>query len=147
MMKIEIAELFSKEHTSAVKLRKQVLGGKIDWNKEKNLNVFVAVENDEVVGTASIQLYPFGIARVRQVAVLPEYQGQHIGDQLMSSLEEFAQEQGHFRIILTGRKTAQLFYVKRNYRRVLIPFTKHDIEFLWMTKVLPVVEVPVFSEN
>lgn len=147
MMKIEMAELFSKEHTGAVKLRKQVLGGKIDWDNEKNLSVFVAVENDEVVGTAAIQLYPFGIARVRQVAVSPDYQGQHIGDQLMSSLEEFAQDQGHFRIILTGRKTAQLFYMKRDYHRVLGYFTKHDIEFIWMTKVLPSVEVPVFSEN
>lgn len=35
MMKIEMAELFSKEHTGAVKLRKQVLGGKIDWDNEK----------------------------------------------------------------------------------------------------------------
>ena len=146
-MRIEMAELFSKEHTSAVKLRKQVLGGKIDWEKEKNLHVFVAVENDEVVGTAAIQLYPFGIARVRQVAVSPEHQGKHIGDQLMSRLEEFAQEQGHFRIILTGRKTAQIFYMKRDYHRVLFPFTKHEIEFLWMTKVLPAVEAPVFSEN
>lgn len=43
-MRIEMAELFSKEHTSAVKLRKQVLGGKIDWDKEKKLHVFVAIE-------------------------------------------------------------------------------------------------------
>lgn len=147
MMKIEMAELFSKEHTSAVKLRKQVLGGKIDWDNENNLHVFVAIENDEVVGTAAIQLYPFGIARVRQVAVAPEYQGQHIGDQLMNSLEEFAQEHGHLRIILTGRKTAQLFYMKRDYQRMLFSFKKHEIEFLWMTKTLPTVEVPVFSEN
>lgn len=146
-MRIEMAELFSKEHTSAVKLRKQVLGGKIDWDKEKKLHVFVAIENEEVVSTAAIQLYPFGIARVRQVAVSPAFQGQHIGDQLMTRVEEFAQEQGHFRIVLTGRKTAQLFYLKRGYHRVLFPFTKHEIEFLWMTKALPAVEVPIFSEN
>lgn len=146
-MKIEMAELFSKEHMNAVKLRKQVLGGKFDWEKEKNLYVFVALENDEVIGTAAIQLYPFGIARIRQVAVAPEYQGQHIGDQLMNSVEEFAQEQGHLRIILTGRKTAQLFYMKRDYHRMLLSFRKHEIDFLWMTKTLPAVEVPVFSEN
>lgn len=34
-MKIEMAELFSKEHMNAVKLRKQVLGGKFDWEKKK----------------------------------------------------------------------------------------------------------------
>lgn len=146
-MKIEMAELFSKEHTGAVKLRKHVLGGKMDWDNEKNLHVFVAIEKGEVVGTAAIQFYPFGIARVRQVAVSPEYQGQHIGDQLMSRLEEFAQEQGHFRIILTGRKTAQMFYMKRHYSQVLFPFKKHDIEFLWMTKVLSAEDVPVFSQQ
>lgn len=146
-MKIEMAELFSKEHTAAVKLRKQVLGGKIDWEQERHLTVFVAVEQGEVIGTAAIQLYPFGIARVRQVAVSPDYQGQRVGDRLMSRVEEYAQEQGHFRIILTGRKTAQQFYQKRNYRRVWLPFTKHEIEFIWLTKVLPSVTAPVFSEN
>lgn len=146
-MRIEEAELFSKAHTGAVKLRKQVLDGKIDWEKEKQLHVFVAIENEKVVGTASIQLYPFGIARVRQVAVSPDYQGQRIGDQLMASVEDFAQEQGHFRIVLTGRKTAQAFYTKRAYRPVLVPFTKHDIAFTWMTKVLSPEEIPAFSQQ
>lgn len=146
-MKIEMAELFSKEHSAAVKLRKQILGGKIDWDKEKKLNVFVAIEDGEVIGTASIQFYPLGIARVRQVAVVPAFQGQNIGNQLMLSLEEFAQDQGHSYIFLTGRKTAQLFYMKRGYNRVLVPFKKHDIEFIWMTKVLPMAEVPVFSQR
>ena len=146
-MKIEMAELLSKEHSGAVKLRKQVLGAKIDWEKEKNLTVFVAMADDEVIGTASIQLYPFGFARVRQVAVSPAYQGQNIGNELMHSLEAFAREQGHTRIILTGRKTAQQFYLKRGYHRILFPFSKHEIEFLWMTKVLSNAAVPAFSQQ
>ncbi|WP_379947153.1 GNAT family N-acetyltransferase [Enterococcus devriesei] len=146
-MKIEMAELFSKEHAGALKLRKQVLGGKLDLSNEKKLAVFVAIEAGEVVGTAAIQLYPLGIARIRQVAVSPEHQGQGIGDQLMNRVEEYAQEQWHYRIILTGRKSAQRFYQKREYHRLLFAFKKHEIEFLWLTKGLPAVEVPIFSEN
>ncbi|WP_314575852.1 GNAT family N-acetyltransferase [Enterococcus gilvus] len=146
-MRIEEAELFSKAHTGAVKLRKQVLGGKIDWEKEKRLHVFVAIENEEVIGTASIQLYPFGIARVRQVAVSPDHQGHGIGDQLMSRLEDFALEEDHFHLFLTGRKSAQLFYMKRAYRPILVPFTKHDLSFIWMTKALSPEEVTAFSQQ
>ena len=38
-MRIEMAELFSKEHTSAVKLRKQVLGGKIGTKKRSCMSL------------------------------------------------------------------------------------------------------------
>ncbi|MFC4770631.1 GNAT family N-acetyltransferase [Enterococcus hermanniensis] len=146
-MKIEQAELFSKEHTAALKLRKQLLGGKIDWDQERNLIVFVAIEQGEVVGTAAIQLYPFGIARIRQVAVSPEYQGKKIGDQLMSQCEDLAQEQGHYRIVLTARKTAQTFYQKRKYKPIFWDFKKHTIDFVWMTKVVSLESAPLFSQQ
>ncbi|MDU5334977.1 GNAT family N-acetyltransferase [Enterococcus sp.] len=146
-MRIEMAELFSKEHTGALKLRKQVLGGKTDLSKEKNLTIFVALDGDEVIGTAAVQLYPFGFARVRQVAVHPSYQGQNIGNELLKNCEDYAQEQGHSRIVLTGRKTAQVFYLKRDYHRISFSYKKEDIEFLWMMKVLPLAEVPVFSQH
>lgn len=135
-MEIRIAEQFSQEHFEAVTLRKQVLGGKIDYKQEEKLNVFVAIENGKVVGTASVQLYRWRIARVRQVAVLPEYQGQHIGDQLMASCEAFAKEHNHPRMVLTARKVSSLFYLKRDYHIFLFAFKKQAMDFFWMTKRL-----------
>lgn len=133
-MKIVNVDHFSEEHYSAVKVRKQVLGGTIDWEQEKKLTIFAAIEEGKVVGTAAVQCYPLGLARIRQVAVAPAYQGQHIGDQLMDHCEEFAQRAGHNRILLTGRQTAETFYRKRGYQPVLWPFKKQAITFIWLTK-------------
>lgn len=139
-MEIRIAEQLSKEYFGAVKLRKQVLGSKIDYKQEKKLTSFVAIENGIVVGTASVQLYRWRIARVRQAAVLPEYQGQYIGDQLMASCEAFAKEHHHPRMILTARKVSSLFYLKRDYHIFLFAFKKQAIDFFWMTKRLDTME-------
>ena len=139
-MEIRIAEHFSKEHFGAVKLRKQVLGSKIDYKQEEKLIVFVAIENGEVVGTASVQLYRWQVARVRQVAVLPEYQGKSIGDQLMASCEAFAKAHNHPRLVLTARKVSSLFYLKRDYHIFLFSFKRQAIDFFWMTKRLDTLE-------
>lgn len=139
-MEIRIAEHFSQEHCGAVQLRKQVLGSKIDYKQEEKLHIFVAIKDGKVVGTASVQLYRWRIARVRQVAVLPEYQGKHIGDQLMASCEAFAKEHNHPRLILTARKVSSLFYLKRDYHIFLFAFQKQAIDFFWMTKRLDVLE-------
>ncbi|MGM0126068.1 hypothetical protein IGI37_003469 [Enterococcus sp. AZ194] len=133
-MNIQLATLYSKEHFEAITLREQVLHTEVDVKKEAKLTVFVAMKDGRVVGTASVQLYPFGIARVRQVAVSPEFQGKNIGNQLMDACEQFAKDQRHSKIILTGRITASTFYLKRDYRALLFPFKKHDIEFFWLIK-------------
>ena len=133
-MEIHSVSPFSKEHFEAIKLREQVLDSKVNMKKEAKLTVFVSVENGQVVGTAAVQLYPFRIVRIRQVAVSPEFQGLKIGNQLMDYCEAFAKEQHHTRVILTGRKTATLFYLKRNYHILLHPFKKDAIDFFWMMK-------------
>lgn len=133
-MNIQIAAQFSKQHFEAITLREQVLGAEVKLTKEAKLTVFVAVEKGRVIGTAAVQLYPFGIARVRQVAVSPAHQGKQIGNHLMEACEQFAKEQRHSKVILTGRKTASVFYLKRDYQTLFVPFKKHNIEFSWLVK-------------
>lgn len=133
-MDIQLAPKFSPKDYEAMTLRKQVLGGKINVKQEKNWTTFVAVEKGQVIGTASIQLYPFKAARIRQVAVAPEFQGKRIGNQLLDHCEAHALTQGHSIVLLTGRKNASIFYLKRDYRILLFPFKKHDINFFWMGK-------------
>lgn len=135
-MNIQLAKESSPNAYEAMTLRKQVLGSKINGKQEKKWTTYVAVEDGKVIGTASIQLYPFNFARVRQVAVAPEFQGKRIGNQLLDHCEAYAMEQGHSVIILTGRKNASIFYMKRDYRILLFPFKKHDINFFWMGKRL-----------
>lgn len=134
MMDIQVAEKFSQQDYDAMTLRKQVLGSTINRKQEKNWTTYIAIEDGQVVGTASIQLYPFRFARIRQVAVTPEFQGKRIGNQLLDYCEAHAVDHGHSVVILTGRKNASIFYMKRDYRVLLFPFKKHDINFFWMGK-------------
>ncbi|MDH6364263.1 putative N-acetyltransferase YhbS [Enterococcus sp. PF1-24] len=133
-MKIQIATQYSKEHFEAITLREEILGSVVDLEKEDKVTIFVAKEKNQVVGTAAVQVYPFGIARVRQVVVAPAFQGKQIGNQLMDSCEQFAREQRCSRVVLTGRKSASPFYLKREYQTFLVPFKKHDIDFFWLSK-------------
>lgn len=133
-MKIQLAPLSSKHHFEAITLREDVLGTKVDLNKEEKLTIFVAIEKGKVIGTAAVELYPFGIARIRQVAVSPAYQGKAVGTRLLARCESFAREQRRSNIILTGRKSASRFYLKQDYRIFLFPFQKHHIDFFWLKK-------------
>lgn len=135
-MEIQLVSKFSQMDYEAMTLRKQVLGAKIDLKKEKSLVTYVAIEDGHVIGTASLQLYPMKIARIRQVAVAPEFQGKRIGNQLLDRCEAYAKKHQHTVVILTGRKNASIFYLKREYRILLFPFKKHDINFFWMGKRL-----------
>ncbi|MBP1044785.1 GNAT family N-acetyltransferase [Enterococcus sp. BWM-S5] len=133
-MDIQLVPKFSQRDYEAMTLRKQVLNSKIDLKQEEKWTTYVAVENGQVIGTASIQLYSLKFARIRQVAVAPEFQGKRIGNHLLDHCEAYALAQGHSVVLLTGRKNASLFYLKRDYRLLLFPFKKHDINFFWMGK-------------
>jgi N-acetylglutamate synthase-like GNAT family acetyltransferase len=62
--------------------------------------VWIAVENDTVVGTVSV--VPFGEALlIRSLAVLPSNRGQGIGEQLLHHVEKYAYEKGYKRLFLS----------------------------------------------
>ena len=132
-MEIRKVTLFSPVHYAALALREEVLGSKPDLELEERLTVFVALLDGQVIGTAAVQLYPLGIARIRQVA-----RGQNVGTMLMDACEEYALTKGAHQVVLTGRQSASGFYYKRGYEQFLLPFSSHGIDFLWMRKVLAV---------
>ncbi len=81
--------------------------------------IFVAIQDDEVVGTAS--LVNFGSVEspnyyAVSVFVLPELHGQGIGTQLMEAVELKARELGAEKITLRASITAKKFYQKLGYR-------------------------------
>ena len=62
--------------------------------------VWVALQNDAIVGTVSV--VPKGEALyIRGMAILPSARGQRIGELLLSEIESFAVEQGLRRLFLS----------------------------------------------
>lgn len=94
-----------------------------------------------MIGTISAQFYPFKIARIRQVVVLHNSQSHGVGAKLLASAEAFVKNRGYKYVILSGRKSAVLFYLKKNYTQFFVPFTKHSIKLYWLKKNLQAQEM------
>ena len=73
-------------------------------------------------------------AKLRQMAVAPEMQGQGIGLALLQKAEELAVERGYRIISLHARETAVPFYLRAGYRVIGDVFTEVGIPHLFMNK-------------
>ncbi len=74
---------------------------------------FVAVQKDEVVGTATLQKDELGSVFVR-----PDLQGQGVGKQLVAHVEEVAKERGVERLGAYSSLIALPFYLHLGYERL-----------------------------
>jgi GNAT superfamily N-acetyltransferase len=72
--------------------------------------VFVALEGERVIGTASLD----GDV-VRSVFVDPQSQGQGVGSKLMSAVEQKARDLGAANLLVPSSITAERFYQKLGY--------------------------------
>jgi GNAT superfamily N-acetyltransferase len=79
----------------------------------KRRTVFVAVVEDSIVGTASLE----GEV-VRTVFILPEYQGRGIGRALMARVERAAITSNVAILAVPSSVTAEPFYAKLGFRAV-----------------------------
>ena len=73
---------------------------------------------------------------MRQVAVLPEYQGKGIGQELVWFSEEYVREKGGTHIILHSRETVVPFYQKLGYETYGEPFEEIGIPHRLMGRKL-----------
>jgi GNAT superfamily N-acetyltransferase len=90
---------------------------KIEENSRSQCT-FVAIQNDQVVGTASLD--NFGSAEnpdyyAVTVFVLPELHGQDVGTRLMQAVESEAKKLGAQKITVRAAITAKGFYLKLGY--------------------------------
>jgi ribosomal protein S18 acetylase RimI-like enzyme len=91
---------------------------------------------DRVVGCLVLRPLGDGDARMRQVAVVPEMQGQGIGTALVNFAEALARKNGYRRMILHAREAAVSFYEKLGYARVGDPFVEVTVPHWAMHKSL-----------
>lgn len=77
-----------------------------------------------------------GDVRMRQVAVVPELQGQGIGRAMVEYSEALARTVGFTRMILHARETAVAFYEKLGYAKVGERFVEVTIPHWAMAKRL-----------
>ena len=117
----------SAEFRNYYKLRYEILrkpwgqppGSERDKGEETSIHRMII---DEKIGTAMavgrLQFNSEDEAQIRYMAVADEFQGQGLGSQIISSLEDVAYGNGSKRIILSARENALQFYQNNGYEIV-----------------------------
>jgi ribosomal protein S18 acetylase RimI-like enzyme len=73
----------------------------------KSSLIFVAEQNKEIIGTVVLQSLSESIAEIKNIAVLPEQQGQGIGTYLIENIITVANREG-FKSILIGTANSSI---------------------------------------
>ncbi len=103
---------------------------------EKDSLHIVCYRGDRLVGCLVLRPLAGGDVRMRQVAVVPELQGQGIGTALIEYAEALARKIGFRRMVLHARDTAVSFYEKLGYCRFGNEFEEVTIPHWAMEKRL-----------
>lgn len=132
----------SSEYLAALELRCRVLRGPLgltysedDLAREAADIHLGAFEGESVLGT--LILTPAGhAAKMRQVAVAQERQGQGVGRRLVEVSEAVAREGGFSEMVLHARETAVPFYERLGYEVYGEPFVEVTLPHRAMRKTL-----------
>ena len=140
-MNVKIVSYKSVEYYQALALRDLVLRAPLglifsteDIQSEENYFHFVIEMEDKIIATAQFLCVDEKTYKMRQVAVLPEFQGTGYGSKLVAFIEEWAVEKSIDKIILHARESACPFYFKRNYHKVGAEFIEVGIPHYFMEK-------------
>jgi predicted GNAT family N-acyltransferase len=129
-------------YKEAVKLRYKLLREPLglifsnaDLAKEKTETILGVYYANQLIGT--VHLVPNGVqCKLRQMAILNEYQGKGIGKKLLNYTIDIAREKGYKSVVLHAREEAIGFYKKSGFIGVGNLFIAVNIPHLKMIKKL-----------
>ncbi|MHC5374983.1 GNAT family N-acetyltransferase [Enterococcus sp. LJL120] len=105
MLSIQLTTPLSKDFFEAVSLRKQTSPNKINYLKEQKYITFVARYQQQIVGTASLQIFTNSMGRIREIAVTPDFENKFVEQRLIRFIEDFLTNRNSGnRPILFGKK-------------------------------------------
>lgn len=143
MTEIREVAFGSPEHASTIELRREVLRRPLglDFSAEQLAGEedqihLALLHGDEALACLILVAHRDGEAKMRQVAVRPDLQGQGIGRQLVEASEAFAIRRGLTRMVLHARETAVPFYERLGYAVEGEPFEEVGIPHRRMSKRL-----------
>lgn len=95
-------------------VEEQLVDPSLEIDGEDAFKYHVVAYDDKLpVATARVYFLPNQThVKVQRVAVLKSRRGQHIGAQLMSEVESWAQQHGATHLVLSAQDTAMAFYEK-----------------------------------
>jgi len=107
-----------------------------EMKAEKDSHHLACYRGERLVGCLVLRPFADGDIQMRQVAVLPELQGQGIGKAMVKHAEALARRSGFRRMILHARETVVPFYEKLGYSKMGEAFVEVTIPHWAMEKSL-----------
>ena len=97
----------------------QPIGSERDEEETTSIHRMIIDEKaSEVLAVGRLQFNSIDEAQIRYMAVVDEFQGQGLGSQIISALENVAKENGNKWMILSARENAIQFYKNNGYKIV-----------------------------
>jgi predicted GNAT family N-acyltransferase len=115
-----------------IKINKNTL----DIEDDKNQQIVIALENENVVGCLFIKIVSKELVKFRQMAIAEKYQYQGFGQSIIRFAENFCILNQYKKIELHARETAIDFYQKQNFQQIGEVFYEVGIPHLKMVKTL-----------
>jgi predicted GNAT family N-acyltransferase len=142
-MAIKIINYNSPEYLQMVDLRREVLRKPLglefspqDLEKDKN-DILIGSFDDEIInGCCILTLETPEKYKLRQMAVLQNYQGKNIGASILQFAESLALSQNFTSIFMHARQSAIGFYEKSGYKICSETFQEVNIPHVAMEKRL-----------
>ncbi len=90
-------------------------GSEVDDIEDRCFHLMAVDDNNEVIAVARLQFNSDDEAQIRYMAVAGAYERQGVGRELIKSMEAYAGESAHRKIVLDAREPAVGFYQKLGY--------------------------------
>lgn len=121
----------------AVFINEQNVPAEQEWDDLDTSSIhFLAIDGQYTMGTARLTKETEDCARISRVAVMKDWRGLHIGDELLKSIINEAIEQGFIILTLTAQKHATKFYAHFGFEIVSDEFLEVGIPHVEMVKKL-----------
>jgi len=142
-MEVIVFKSTDTAYTKALQLRTDVLRTPLglkftpeELKKDETDAHFGLFQDDKILACLTLTECPDNKVKMRQVAVLHDFQGKGLGKKLAASSEVYAREKGFKTMFCHARKTAVPFYESIGYKTVGDEFLEVNIPHYVMEKEL-----------
>ena len=105
----------------------EVLGDPENYIIKPGGTIFFVQQDDRIIGTIALMKMEDGIYELSKMAVIPEAQGQKIGQQLMSHTLDFARKEGWKKLVIySNRKLKNAIYIYKKYGFKEVPIEENN---------------------
>lgn len=121
----------------AVFINEQNIPPEQEWDELDTASThFLAIDGQYTMGTARLTKETDDCARISRVAVLKDWRGLHIGDEILNAVFKEAMDQGFTTLALTAQKHATNFYTHFGFEVISDEFLEVGIPHVEMVKKL-----------